>query len=158
SVRTSHPEWLIRRWVERLGEDITLAAAAANNNPPRVAIRANRNKTMVEELKQRIKEEGFDAQESKYLPDALILASAAVSNSNLYQEGYFYFQDEASQMIPSLLGPCQGWRIADLCAAPGGKTAILSQQVGSSGRVLALDVHWLRQSLLKNRMEGLGCR
>jgi 16S rRNA (cytosine967-C5)-methyltransferase len=158
SIRTSHPEWLIRRWVERLGEDITRAAAAANNNPPRIAIRANRNKTTVEELKQRLKEEGLDVQESKYLPDALILASAAVSNSKLYQEGHFYFQDEASQMIPFLLGVCEGWRIADLCAAPGGKTAILSQRVGPSGRVLAFDVHWLRQSLLKYRMKELDCR
>jgi len=49
-------------------------------------------------------------------------------------------QDEASQLIPHLLGDVRGEFIWDACAAPGGKTSILCANTGPSGRVVASDI------------------
>jgi 16S rRNA (cytosine967-C5)-methyltransferase len=48
-------------------------------------------------------------------------------------------QDEASQLIPHLLGNILGWKIWDVCAAPGGKSAILREKCGGSGMVVSTD-------------------
>lgn len=157
AVETSHPEWIIRRWIERFGPKATTQIALANNNPPPISIRINLNRTSEAELKQKLSNEGIDFRESTYLPNCLLLSSAAVARSKLYKDGLFYFQDEASQMVPFLFGQSEGNVIADVCAAPGGKTVILSQRVGDSGRVASLDLHLSRQRLLQERLAWLGC-
>jgi 16S rRNA (cytosine967-C5)-methyltransferase len=53
---------------------------------------------------------------------------------------FFEYQDEASQLIPHLLGPVTGWKIWDACAAPGGKYAILRRKCGEDGHVIASDL------------------
>jgi 16S rRNA (cytosine967-C5)-methyltransferase len=58
-------------------------------------------------------------------------------------------QDEASQLIPHLLGSIAGWKIWDACAAPGGKAAIISSMCGTEGSVIATDIHPARVRRLR---------
>jgi len=56
-------------------------------------------------------------------------------------------QDEASQLVISLLDPQPGEQVLDVCAAPGGKSTAIAERVGPEGRVLALDRHERRLEL-----------
>ena len=54
-------------------------------------------------------------------------------------EGWFYFQDPASQLLGYLVDPAPGAVCLDWCASPGGKTTHLAELMGDAGQVLALD-------------------
>jgi len=61
-------------------------------------------------------------------------------------------QDEASQLIPQLLGSATGWHVWDACAAPGGKSAILGEMCGGSGWVVSSDLNWRRARRLSSTL------
>lgn len=70
-----------------------------------------------------------------------------------YAEGAWWVQDTAARFPALLLGTVAGLRVADLCAAPGGKTAVLIQ-AGAS--VLAVDLSSRRLDRLRENMARLG--
>lgn len=70
-----------------------------------------------------------------------------------FAEGDFWVQDAAAAMPARLLGVRPGERVADLCAAPGGKTA---QLAASGGRVVAVDRDGARLARLAANLERLG--
>ena len=51
SVETSHPAWLLKRWIARFGEAEARALALANNTPPRTAFRLNARRHSVEQTR-----------------------------------------------------------------------------------------------------------
>lgn len=63
-----------------------------------------------------------------------------------YDEGAWWVQDAAASLPARLLGDVAGLRVADLCAAPGGKTAQLAL---AGARVTAVDTS-------RNRLKRLG--
>jgi 16S rRNA (cytosine967-C5)-methyltransferase len=71
-------------------------------------------------------------------------------------EKKIYFQSQASQCIAWLLPLHKGAWILDLCAAPGGKSLLLSQRVAIQGRVIALDRNLHRIGLLQRQVRQYG--
>jgi 16S rRNA (cytosine967-C5)-methyltransferase len=69
-----------------------------------------------------------------------------------YEEGDFWVQDAAAALPARLLAPQPGETIADLCAAPGGKTA---QLAAAGARVFALDRDASRLARLTSNMARL---
>jgi 16S rRNA (cytosine967-C5)-methyltransferase len=65
-------------------------------------------------------------------------------------------QDEASQLIPHLMGEVNGWSIWDACAAPGGKSAILCENAGETGFVVSSDLSWQRCKRLAHTLSECG--
>jgi 16S rRNA C967 or C1407 C5-methylase (RsmB/RsmF family)/NOL1/NOP2/fmu family ribosome biogenesis protein len=72
--------------------------------------------------------------------------------------GLFYLQDPSSMLAPSVLAPEPGWRVADVAAAPGGKTTDLAARVGDGGLVLANEVVRSRLRLLESTLDRWGSR
>lgn len=124
-VRVSLPEWLWRRWEARYGEVVAREFALSLNRHPKTVVRASDPR----------RDAGIgNAVESEIVPGAVIL-----EEGNHDRGVSLHCQDEASQLVPHLLGVSSGWRVWDSCAAPGGKTAILSALCGSTGGVVASD-------------------
>jgi len=71
--------------------------------------------------------------------DALAALTAMNEPATATRRDDGYVQDEASQWVAKMIGATPGQRIADVCAAPGGKATLLAQGVGSHGVVVALD-------------------
>ena len=67
----------------------------------------------------------------------VVQPQAPLHASELYLEGLYQIQDEASQLIAYLLDPHPGERVLDLCAGFGGKTTHLAQVMKNQGTILA---------------------
>ena len=70
-----------------------------------------------------------------------------------YAEGAWWVQDLAASLPARLLGPGEGRRVLDLCAAPGGKTL---QLAAAGWRVTALDINGRRLDRLRENLARTG--
>jgi 16S rRNA (cytosine967-C5)-methyltransferase len=74
----------------------------------------------------------------------------------LFREGRAYIQDVTAHAAASLLEPRAGERVLDLCAAPGGKSIVLAQQMNDRGEVVACDASPDRILQVRQNVERLG--
>ena len=151
SVRWSHPDFLIDRWVSAFGEDATRALCEWNNQPSAVFVRANGLRTTADELR-------------RSAPDARLVAAhpSALEVDHLppewLRDGLCYVQDPSTLIACDLLAPQPGETVLDLCAAPGGKTSYLAELMRNEGRIVACDLWESRLVRLRENMERLGVR
>lgn len=145
SVETSHPRWLLEKWIDEFGLSETLQIAAANNEIPKIAFRVVReNETALS---------GY--RTSEIVDGGYIASSIDDELREMADAGWIYFQDEASQLVASVAVGTDGARFLDVCAAPGGKTTQVAEKYhDSSGTlVVAGDLHESRVRLLKATCE-----
>ncbi len=72
-----------------------------------------------------------------------------------FQQGMFYVQDPSTLLAPQLLAPKPTERIADLCAAPGGKALILGESLGHEGALVCMDRSARRLTRLRENIDSL---
>jgi 16S rRNA (cytosine967-C5)-methyltransferase len=149
----SHPEFLVRRWLERFGESVTMQILEADNTPSGVDLLTNTRRTDRDALAAALLAEGVSTSPSPLSPLALTVLSGNPFPSPLFAAGHFAVQDAGSQALPLLLPP--GDTLVDLAAAPGGKSfsAILH---GHARRAFALDRSVERLALLAENRARLG--
>lgn len=156
SINFSHPEWIVRRWIERFGIDSTIELCKANLDPPPKTIRANLLKTTRQGLADELNKEGFKAEPARFSPAGIFISSIPASKKLNPGDERYYIQDEASQIVPLLLSLSPGQTILDACAAPGGKTAHIAEIMRNQGVVYALDKYEARLKTLKDSLGRLG--
>lgn len=157
AVATSHPRWLVERWVSRMGAEEAERLLRADNEEPGVTVRANAHRMKPAALAQALRAEGHGSAPAPGGGAVLVVEGGYVpSRSPLFRQGFLWLQDEAEAVVPRLLGAKPGDRVLDLCAAPGGKTAALAEDVAPGGFVLALERNAGRaRSLRENLFERL---
>lgn len=141
AVATSHPTWLIERWIKELGREEAEALARSNNEPAPVAFRVVRNCAKSSEVIKQLQQSGAELTPSRVADGAWRIRGAGSLFSKLVAEGHIYIQDEASQLVATELGAEPGHYVLDLCAAPGSKTTQVADIMSNSGMVVASDVH-----------------
>ncbi|GAW91423.1 16S rRNA (cytosine(967)-C(5))-methyltransferase RsmB [Calderihabitans maritimus] len=152
-----HPEWMVRRWLERYGIEETVALCRANNRPAVNCIRANTLKVSREELACRLQQEGIEVQQSPYVPEGLRIAEfSGLDELASFRQGLFMLQDEASMLAAHVLKPEAGSFVIDACAAPGSKTTHMAQLMGNRGKIIAWDIHPHRLKLIEDNCRRLG--
>jgi 16S rRNA (cytosine967-C5)-methyltransferase len=132
-----------------------------NNTPPKTFARVNALKTDAAKLVECWREENVDYDfltrdwtgenlcfELKSHPPLAKLAS--------FRAGFFYLQDPSTLLAPALLATQSGETILDLCAAPGGKTTFLAQQMNNEGKIIACDISEERLKLIRENCARLG--
>jgi 16S rRNA (cytosine967-C5)-methyltransferase len=138
------PEWLAQKWIKSYGEDTAKKIASANMQEASVDITVKENAA-------------FWAEQL----DGVVLSTGSVrlkGRTNItalsgYTDGSWWVQDAAAALPAMLLDPKPGEKIADLCAAPGGKTA----QIANAGaEVIAIDRSAKRLERLTENMRRLG--
>ncbi|MHB8882064.1 MAG: 16S rRNA (cytosine(967)-C(5))-methyltransferase RsmB [Thermodesulfovibrionales bacterium] len=156
AVNTSHPRWMIKRWIKRFGPEEAGRIAAANMMKPPLTLRANTLRTTRERLLGLLADHGISAEPALYSPEGILVKGTVHYSDLLFAAGLFVVQDEASQLVSHLLGPLPGERILDACAAPGGKTTHIAQLMNDSGEVLAVDKDPERLRRLNQNISSLG--
>ena len=137
------PAWLLARWIAAYGEATARAIAAANGHEPAL------------DLTVKSDPEGWAARlDGRVLPtgSVRILAHGPVTALPGFAEGAWWVQDAAAALPARLFGDVAGKRIADLCAAPGGKTA---QLVAAGAAVTAVDRSPARLKRLADNLKRL---
>lgn len=134
----SHPEWWTQRVVDRFGWDRADAMLAANNQPAATVLAASVDPAA---LALALGEEGVVAASCRFVPSALRVVSGVPQRTQLFKDGAFWIQDEASQLAVSLFGSAAGPMVLDACAAPGGKTLGLAARSQPGGLTVATDRH-----------------
>ena len=159
SIKYSHPEWLVMRFIQELGIDGAIRLCKANNEPPPLAIRVNSMYISREGLLLRLSEAGYDASFTSLSPAGLILKGAGdVVSIPGFKEGLFTVQDEASQLISLILDPQPGEKVLDACAAPGGKATNIAELMADTGEVVALDIKPQGVRRIEENLRRLGLK
>lgn len=157
SIKFSHPEWLIRKWLKHFGREKTEKICAYNNAPPKTVLRINTLKTDIDRLIKLFHDNGVEFEESAYCKDCLILKSSGnVRNIPGYREGFWVVQGESSSLVAEILAPQPGERILDMCAAPGGKTTHIAALMDDVGEVVAVDTSAERLKKVEENCLRLG--
>jgi 16S rRNA (cytosine967-C5)-methyltransferase len=143
AARVNTPDWLWSRWVSYWGEARAHAIAEANLIEPPLDLTVKNNPALwAEQLSGRVLVTGS----VRLLPKGRIESLAS------YDEGAWWVQDVAASLPAKLLGQVAGQPVADLCAAPGGKTA---QLVLGGASVIAVDNSKTRLKLLAENLKRL---
>ncbi len=157
AVRYSVPGWLSRRWVERLGVVSAEAACEGVSVAPPLTIRVNQLITTREALLEKFAQADIAARPTSVSPFGIVIEEGGSVPSLLgFQEGAFYVEDEAAQLIPSLLDPQPGDIVLDACAAPGGKATHLADLMHDKGTIYAVDRKGARLDLVRSNCRRLG--
>jgi 16S rRNA (cytosine967-C5)-methyltransferase len=159
SVMHSLPAWLVKRWVAHYGREQAEELMHAANEAPPLMARVNALKGTRDEARAWLQAKNIES-EPEDAPQALRLtASGDPGRMPGMAEGWFYFQDPASQLLGYLVDPVPGAVCLDWCAAPGGKATHLAEIMGDAGQVWALDrtAEKLKKIEENARRLGLGC-
>jgi 16S rRNA (cytosine967-C5)-methyltransferase len=137
------PKWLVARWTKRYGAETARAIAQANGYEPALDLTVKYDaESWAERLRGRV------------LPTGTVrtIAQGAISLLPGFSEGAWWVQDAAASLPARLLGGVRGKAVADLCAAPGGKTA---QLAFAGARVTAVDRSAARLNRLRENLTRL---
>ncbi len=157
AVRHGIPEWLSRRWVDRLGAVQAALVCEQTSGIPPITLRVNRLKTTREEYLARLRQAGIDAAATSISPVGVTLADGiAIPSLPGFKEGSFYVEDEAAQLIPPLLDLRPDAVVLDACAAPGGKATHMAELMRDAGAIYAIDRKRARADLLRDNCVRLG--
>jgi 16S rRNA (cytosine967-C5)-methyltransferase len=143
TVALDTPGWLLARWIKTYGETIARDIAAANGREPALDLTV---KSDAEAWAERLG--------GRVLPTGSVrtIAHGAVTALPGFAEGAWWVQDAAAALPARLFGDVTGLRIADLCAAPGGKA---SQLAAAGAMVTAVDRSPARLSRVRDNFARL---
>ncbi|HEY3795060.1 MAG TPA: RsmB/NOP family class I SAM-dependent RNA methyltransferase, partial [Bradyrhizobium sp.] len=135
--------WLLARWIAHYGEATARAIATAIGYEPSLDITV---KSDTAQWATRL--------HGETLPTGSVrtLLQGSVTMLPGFSEGQWWVQDAAASLPARLFGDVAGKHIADLCAAPGGKTAQLAQ---AGARVIAVDRSSNRMTRLRDNLTRL---
>jgi 16S rRNA (cytosine967-C5)-methyltransferase len=155
-ITWSHPDWLVKRWLGRVGFEHAETWVRFNNEPAPLTLAVNRLRGSRDEVRTALATDGTDCEETRFAPHGLRVVAGNPLRGTLHDR--FVVQDEASQLVPLALDAQPGERVLDLCAAPGGKTVAICGDMGDRGLVAACDVRGRRIALLQDTLRQAGCR
>ena len=156
SIRTSHPLWLVKRWVDQFGVEETTVMCELNLTPPMMTGRVNITKTNREECLEILRGEGFEVEASTVVPEAILCMKGNLAHSNAFKNGLLTIQDESSMIVALALGVSENNHVLDACAAPGGKSTHIAEKLNGTGEVISLDLHEHKVKLICQNASRLG--
>jgi 16S rRNA (cytosine967-C5)-methyltransferase len=157
SVVQSHPLWLVQRWVKEMGVEETLKVCTFNNQISPLTLRTNSLKMRRKDLMEKLKEKELKPFPATFSEEGIVLQDPPpTSELPFIKEGLYIIQDEASQLVASILDPKPDERILDGCAAPGGKTTHMAQKMENRGEIYALDLSKGKLDLIEEMCQRLG--
>ena len=135
--------WLLQRWTAHYGEAVARDIAHAIGHEPSLDITVKSDPA-----------QWASRLHGEMLPTGSVrtLLQGSVTMLPGFTEGQWWVQDAAAALPARLFGDVGGKHIADLCAAPGGKTAQLAH---AGAHVVAVDRSANRMARLRDNLARL---
>lgn len=157
SVKYSCPQWLINKWIKEYGRQDTEGILKSSLGACGNYIKVNSLLIGEDELIEILDSEGVKAKKTKIKGCLRIdFCGKSVEKLDSFGRGLFHVQDAACQLCVKALKAKAGDTVFDLCAAPGGKSYSIAENMNNEGRVISFDIHEHRVELIKNGAERLG--
>ncbi|OWP25442.1 16S rRNA (cytosine(967)-C(5))-methyltransferase RsmB [Fusobacterium polymorphum] len=153
-VLYSIPKWFCDVLEKQYGNDNLKQAITSLKKVPYLSVRVNKLKYSEEEFEEFLKER--DIQIIKKVDTVYYVNSGLIINSEEFKTGKIIAQDASSYLAAKNLGAMPNELVLDICAAPGGKTAVLAEEMKNSGEVIAIDIHQHKIKLIDTNMKKLG--
>ena len=155
AVGLSYPDWIIKKWINKYGENETIKLCKYFNMAYPMMVRRNRLKidhnTFVNELKNdNIFIEQYHNSENFYY---LKKGTGSLLKNRLFNNGSISFQDRAAGAVVELLNPRPGEVILDACSAPGTKAFYIAEIMKYKGELIASDISINRMKMCYNDSE-----
>ena len=132
------------------------ALAAALRKRPATAIRVNTLRTTDEQLAQDLRAEGHTVSAGPWPHALLVDFQGSPAAGAAFARGDYHVQGLASQFAALCLQAQPGQRVLDLCAAPGGKSLTLAQQMKNTGELVSGEVVPGRVALIEKAFSRCG--
>jgi len=153
--RAELPKWLYAEWRDAFGADLVHRFCDVLKQPPAlcVTVFVNRDAWM-----ERVRDMGIDVEAGVLSPYAALLPSGtSVTGLPGFEDGAFTVMDQAAQaavMALDMINP--SGLIVDVCAAPGGKTALLAHRFPAA-HIVAVELNARRMLRLQENLARLQC-
>ncbi|WP_200411138.1 16S rRNA (cytosine(967)-C(5))-methyltransferase RsmB [Virgibacillus salexigens] len=155
AITTSHPMWLVNRWIDQYGLEITEEMCKTNTKHKPITVRVQPLKVTREKAIQQLTSEGLEVEPSLFSPQGIIIVDGNILKSKLFTEGYVTIQDQTSMLVAEILHPEQNMKVLDACSAPGGKATHIAEKMRNHGEVYAHDLHAKKAKLVKEKADQL---
>ena len=151
AARGSTAKWIAARRLAELGVDRALACLDWQASTPSTYLRPAPGR--LEAVREKLQAEGVAVSDGPH--DALLTVPPSVKVSGLFElcGNEIVVQDAVASRVAPFLAPEAGWRVLDLCAAPGGKATHLAQL---GAEVTAWDIDPDRLAMVAENAERLG--
>jgi len=155
SIRYSHPQWLVKKWLQENGQHALIKRLEVQNKKAPHWLRLNKIKgASLEEFPSEIKKHlGVSYYDTFYRIES---GMGELLRSQAFTDGRFSIQDPAAFLMYQLLGLKPGEVVFDACAAPGGKTALMLEQMHEKITVVSADLKVKRLGKLNDIRTRLG--
>ena len=153
-VLYSIPKWFCDVLEKQYGNENLKQVITSLKKIPYLSVRVNKLKYSEEEFEEFLKDK--DIQIIKKVDTVYYINSGLIINSEEFKTGKIIAQDASSYLAAKNLGAMPNELVLDICAAPGGKTAVLAEEMKNSGEVIAIDIHQHKIKLVDTNMKKLG--
>ena len=151
SLRFSHPEWLVSRWIDRWGPHRTAVVLRHNNEPPQVHFRSNSPRLGQEEMRTVLEAEGYRVSRHHAGEGIWVVDEGDLTKSSLYRCGQVAIQGAGSQLIARLPELKASDACLDLCSGTGGKASHMVQLGKGRASVIGVDSNFGRLRIARER-------
>ncbi len=141
TVEYSHPRWIVERWLKNFGLAKTKQILAFNNQKPPIYLRRRLREISRQQFEADVR--NICEPATGYL-NLYYKLKVFPENIQVINHGLCNVQSPSSGWVVALMDVKKGEHLLDLCAAPGGKTALMSELTGDEGTVCACELKWNR--------------
>ncbi len=156
SVYYSFPKDVCERFLAIYGLERTKKIFEVFNKPPRLTLRINTLKLSREDYARLLDERGIKYVLSERLENAILLENVSFAALPGFDEGYFFVQDEASQICVEAIDAKADMLMIDACSCPGSKSFGSAIKMVNRGKILSYDLHESKLKLIDKSAERLG--
>lgn len=155
SIKHSVPEWLVERLIADWGKEQAIDLMSRSEQDTYITVRPNLTEMDDDAFETLLDKKVWQHEKGAVPHSWRIRGMADIGQDADFLGGHFSIQGESSMLACMAVNPKRGSQLLDACAAPGGKTCLLAEMMGGTGRVQAWEMHEHRTALITAQAKRL---